>query len=68
MNKGELIETYRGVEIRFSKVAICPPQAKPAILHDYYIARVGEWLIIGTLESVRDQIDKRLGRRDSQPG
>jgi hypothetical protein len=64
----EPVEIYRGFPITQGWPSAYPG-VKPAIIQDYHVARIDEWLILGTLNSVRSQIDTRLGnKRESHSG
>jgi hypothetical protein len=54
------VAVYKGVEICRSKLVLCLPGAAPESLKDWYEATVDDWLIVGSLEGVQEQIDQRL--------
>jgi hypothetical protein len=58
----EAVEVYRGVEIYHSNF---PPQSG---FPEGFEAVVEDWRLMGTLSSVRDQIDKRLDRNGPGSG
>jgi hypothetical protein len=54
------VETYRGVAIFKSRLVLCLANYNPASTHEWHEAMVGGWLMVGTLEQLRREIDKRL--------
>jgi hypothetical protein len=65
---GQPLELYRGVEISLFKVALHQSEMSQDA-KERHVARIGEWLIVGTLDSVREQVDRILGnKRGSNPG
>jgi hypothetical protein len=56
---------YRGVRIRYSDVIFCETPGNP---QGCYVAQVGDWMFVGTLESVKEHIDERLENRRGLPG
>jgi hypothetical protein len=55
------VEIYRGIEIHYSKLVVCD-SGSGTERKDSFAARLDDWLIIGPLQSVRDQIDQRLDK------
>jgi hypothetical protein len=54
------VAVYRGIEIHQSKVVLCLPGQEASPTHGLFEARVDGWLIVGTLECVQEEIDKRI--------
>jgi hypothetical protein len=54
------VALYRGIEIHRSKLVLCLPELEAVLPPDWYEARVGEWVIVGCLERVQEEIEKRL--------
>jgi hypothetical protein len=64
----EFIESYRGVSIYRAEVIFCDPTVSGQIV-DPCEAQVNGWRLLGSLESVKEEIDRKLGppRPDSWP-
>jgi hypothetical protein len=57
----EVVEVYRGIEICRAR------HAWSEDAHERYEAILHDWLLIGNLSSVKEQIDRRLDRKGSRP-
>jgi hypothetical protein len=60
------VEIYRGIAIRKSPIALClSSQSKPPA--DQFEATLDGWLLVGTLQAVREKIDQML-EAQGEPG
>lgn len=63
----EVVETYRGVVIYKSAAVFCDPNVAAKVPQPCE-AEVDGWRLIGSLDNVKEEIDKKLGptRADSK--
>jgi len=54
------IAVYKGIEIRRSHLVLCLPEQAPGVPRAWYEARIGDWLLVGSLQSIKEHIDEKL--------
>lgn len=64
----EVVEVYRGVEIYRSHLQIGLANRPDGTLLERYEAFARDWLLVGSLDDVRGQIDGRIARGGSRTG
>jgi hypothetical protein len=53
------IAVYKGIEIRRSHLVLCLPDLSPSVPRAWYEAKIGEWLLVGSLQSIKEHIDEK---------
>lgn len=54
------IAVYKGIEIRRSHLVLCLPDLSPGVPRVWYEAKMGDWLLVGSLQSIKQHIDEKL--------